>query len=339
LFHKEVAMTAHRAVRSRAGFTLIELLVVIAIIAILIGLLLPAVQKVRDAAAKTTCQNNLKQLATAAHNYESTHQMLPPANVGGAKQGAFTFNAPLNGLLTFLLPYVEQENLYKALSTPANPQGMTSGLVYFDNDPQPWTTTGWWTNTVNFNQARNKIKTFLCPSDNPDNPTIGVFITTYTSGLTYTGGYYGNPTGNLFGKTNYVGMGGCFGDTTNAFYGQWEGPFTNRSKNKLANLKDGTSNTLLFGEHLGGLSQGTRNFSNAWFGVGMGVTAWGLPQNSDWYQFGSQHTLVVNFSLADGAVRTIRKGVGTTFFSNDWYVLSRISGYRDAQVFDPSIIN
>jgi len=98
--------------RKRSGFTLIELLVVIAIIAILIGLLLPAIQKVREAASRLKCQNNLKQIGLALHNYHDTNTYFPPAWIYDAKTPTRT-TAVMHSWCTYILPYLEQEPLYK----------------------------------------------------------------------------------------------------------------------------------------------------------------------------------------------------------------------------------
>jgi len=130
-------------VKRHRGFTLIELLVVIAIIAILIGLLLPAVQKVRQAAARMTCSNNLKQLGVGIHNYASSYQDALPALTSST--GAPKFGNYQGGILITLLPYIEQDSLYqKAIANPGNTWDTSAG-------------------TVAVRQVQ--VKTYQCPSD------------------------------------------------------------------------------------------------------------------------------------------------------------------------------
>src|SRR5437016_5586173 len=179
--------------KRRCGFTLIELLVVIAIIAILIGLLIPAVQKVREAAARAQCANNLKQIGIAAHNYHDVNKRFPPAMMVaalGAKNtwGATPYtNNPSSAYrnpgfgpnwAVFLLPYVEQDNLFKLVSKN------------IDNFmPSKGTDQGW--RVI----ATQSIPTFLCPSDS-GKQTIPLNLNLTAGGTTIAGWARGNYAAN-----------------------------------------------------------------------------------------------------------------------------------------------
>ena len=139
---------AHARLPQQRGFTLIELLVVIAIIAVLIGLLLPAVQKVRDAASRTKCSNQLRQLGIGLHNYESANGHLPSSGQGtnySTSPPSVAFE--LHSTFTLLLPYVEQDNVYKRFDLK-NAHNATPG---------------------NQAAAKNVISILICPS-NPLRP-------------------------------------------------------------------------------------------------------------------------------------------------------------------------
>jgi prepilin-type N-terminal cleavage/methylation domain-containing protein len=317
-------------VRVRWGFTLIELLVVIAIIAVLIGLLVPAVQKVREAATRIQCANNLSQLGKAAHNYQATMSTLPPGYLGpmSISTGTDWTNPQQVGSLAFLLPYVEQDNIFKTLMSGVPNDYLSTQKQY----------AAWWNYSSTWTAANNQIKTYMCPADSPDMaPRQWALFNTWGSGnvMTLEGAYF-TGAGTL-GRSNYIGVAGWGGM---AFPGYYPGIFTNRTPVPLEQLTsmDGSSNTLLFGESTGDgdyfPTSYQRRFSMTWMGAGALPTAWGTqtqPSTGAWYAFSSMHSMVVQFGYADGSVHGVRKGVtGGTSYNNYIYA----SGWMDGQVVD-----
>ncbi len=290
----------------RRGFTLIELLVVIGIIAVLIGLLLPAVQKVREAANRASCLNNLKQLALAAHHYHDTAGKFPTGarlsvDVGGRPTGGTT-------LMVELLPYFEQDNLYKKWDDYDNRNNVAGGR--------------------NATQAQ-VIKILLCPSDLLPEPVWE--LTAETAGSPpWSRGFYGLSSygGNAGKRSVHTGGPPSFPRMTR------DGLFFIDSSLGLADVTDGTSNTFLFGERfhrdlefdrrrpfvwpdatpVGGWGRwGYVANAGAMFQVTLHTAApinYRVPPGGDFSTlenrgcaFGSGHPGGANFAFADGSVR------------------------------------
>jgi type II secretory pathway pseudopilin PulG len=350
---------------------LIELLVVIAIIAVLIGLLLPAVQKVREAAQRSACANNLKQVALACHNYASANGVLPAGVIGpkANQDGTITWGSSTSstasfvGLLSFVMPYLEQGTMFTQLQQSA-------GANFFNLDlnapptQQPWffgpRANGTLYPPPSYAQAHSRIKSLECPADGADR--VGAAITgtggtgtgiggslvwNSPSGISTTLGWYDDYVGAEiyipFGRTNYLGVAGL-GTGSNPQLNIYEGLLGNRSNVSMAALTaaDGSSNTLLVGEQSGvNSSGGSPVFDYNFIGAGSQSTAFGLEigPKARYAQFSSYHTGIVQFAFADGSVRGLRPGGTATVYSNDWYLLQQLAGYKDGLSQDSSSIS
>src|SRR5262249_16633770 len=309
-------------VRDRRGFTLIELLVVIAIIGVLVALLLPAVQKVREAAARLSCSNNLKQIGLALHNYHDAHGSFPPGNV----RGAFPPNDHPNddywaNWCIYILPYVEQGDLQKLYD-----------FTRRNVDP------------ANDRVRETAVKLYQCPSD----VNAGKLIKPETGGP-------GTTSATQFMSGSYRAVGGG-GWPTSGFANFWStqseaknipggykgvlhvvGKAINDpqfSPERISSISDGTSSTLMVGE---------RSTRTHWGPTNGRTTLWADSYNlysvsgaygetrtllNDYdlclalgddpacckYGWGSFHTNVINFVFCDGSVRGVSTNINMTTF-------------------------
>ena len=314
---------------SRFGFTLIELLVVIAIIAILIGLLLPAVQKVREAAARMKCQNNLKQQGLAIHSFHDANQRFPAAlNIGqtwytsyqrdlpaGGMCGSYPCDGPFFSWAYQISPYMELDNVYKSFNKSAWP---------------------WWqyfpgtSDTVNGTQA----VMFQCPSDTRSNLVC-------------------NDGGNKAALTSYLGVNG-----KNQFKeaGGQDGILYVNAGVKMVAITDGTSNTVLIGER-----PPSNDLYYGWMWAGSGDSPYfgttdvvlGVrertdpaaapdffrpgelndPNNIHRYHFWSLHPGGGNWLFADGSVRFVTYAAGTQTVTSGVTLLECLASRAGGEVF------
>jgi prepilin-type N-terminal cleavage/methylation domain-containing protein/prepilin-type processing-associated H-X9-DG protein len=238
-------MSSQAKATRRGGFTLIELLVVIAIIAILIGLLLPAVQKVREAAARIKCTNNLKQIGLALHNYHDVNGQLPPASQipwypTGQDQDDFLDYTKSFGpnWAVMLLPFIEQDNLYKQSNAVGYPGVAITVGVNPTNANQTWRLI-----------ANTEVKVYQCPSE----PSIRQHfsdpnVPTSSSGSDWARGSYGVTAG--WEDYDHVANGGQKTTTqTGVMKGFVASPMMSANYGcRLTDVTDGLSNTIMVGE-------------------------------------------------------------------------------------------
>jgi prepilin-type N-terminal cleavage/methylation domain-containing protein/prepilin-type processing-associated H-X9-DG protein len=287
------------------GFTLIELLVVIAIIAILISLLLPAVQQAREAARRTQCKNNLKQIGLAMHNYHDVYGMFPPGAI---------FGDDSYGWGTFCLPYLDQANIYNAMS-----DNMSADIPddYIDAGIQTCAENPAVTLVLQPGVNDMSLPVYLCPSNS---------MSLTTSPIRVGAGDCGQDLGG-FGRNDYKGCLGSGGGSVSGMFGKLSGT---KSPTKIRDVLDGTSNTIAAGEGytalmraITGPTDGNVGDFSVWIGTNnqhQNVVAetddTDVINGSQDDTFASQHTGGAQFLFGDGSVHFLSENIDMTTFKN-----------------------
>lgn len=307
-----------RARSNQRGFTLVELLVVIAIIGVLVALLLPAVQAAREAARRSSCQNNLKQVGIGLHNYHDVILSFPSGWLDHP-----TGNVEAWGWSALMLPYIEQGPLHEKLGVN---RGTFERRMTLDSANV-------------YPATRTVLKVFICPSDSGHNSGLTHNNRSFDAGVGYTAAGFTTPATTIAGLSNYMGVAG-HRDVTNAqpnsgfFFGNCMAVSGNTCPNgagssiRMADVTDGTSNTLAVGERetrncRAGTWVGVRNTNGSGTrGVAMVIghsrprlnqpvpppttnILWDEPQIGCGEGFSSLHPGGALFLAADGSVRWI----------------------------------
>lgn len=309
-----------RSARSREAFTLVELLVVIAIIGVLVALLLPAVQAARESARRMSCQNNLKQLGLAIHNYESAAKVLPPGGMPAPKNVSGNYGV---SWFAIILPYMEGGNLYDQFDFEARTSNQT-GVMYFN---------GSFGNAHNGNLVRGKFfQVFYCPSSqlpkfvmkgsSPPGPE-GVMSPTY-AGITgaATHPVAGN-TVNMDGQSNQHNATGILSKA---------GTLISSSYIRFGQITDGTSNTICAGEQSGYCfeSSGTKRDCRSDFGHGFPMGPETYAQNQrDW------NITTVRYGINTRAYNLT--GIGELYYGNNRPIQSAHPGGANVLFADGSV--
>jgi prepilin-type N-terminal cleavage/methylation domain-containing protein/prepilin-type processing-associated H-X9-DG protein len=307
------------SLRTCRAFTLVELLVVIAIIGVLVALLLPAVQAAREAARRMSCQNNLKQLGLAIHNYESAHKTFPP----GGQPAPGTSNNYGVSWLAIILPYTEQNSMYDKMDLTGATAPQT-GVVYFRSG---------FGNAHNGNLLRGKfIKTFWCPSSNlarwalqsidPPGPE-GVMSPTYVG---ISGGTQHPDSTLIVNKDGNADPHNATGRLSKA------GVLVSSQQIRIGQITDGTSNTLAAGEQsspcLTAAGQKVDCRSDFGHGFPMGPSTYAANQR-DW------NITSVRYAINTRAYNLT--GIGDIYYGNNRPIQSAHPGGANVLFADGSV--